>query len=143
MSKAILINDSLTTYLCNICSEKIEKNNIIGLKCDFKKHIFCYQCIYDWYKEINYNSLYTKQMCPICRKKGGLLPQLNDVKFIKNIHYNNDEDEYVQNCGTLIKNKNTTCYVIGKPENKYKCCRHTTKLKKEKNDNIDKKAEVI
>ena len=122
MSKAILINDSMNSYNCNICTDKIEKNNIIGLKCNFKKHIFCYDCISDWYKEIKYKASYTKNMCPICRKNGGLLPVLNDEKFIKNIHYK--DDSIRQNCGCLLKNKKKVCFNIGKNDFSNKCVRH-------------------
>lgn len=142
MSKAILINDPFTEYKCNICSEIIEKGKIIGLKCNFKKHIFCYSCIYDWYKEISYNSLYTKQMCPICRKKGGALPHLSDVPFHKHVHYFPENHIFIQNCGCQLKNKKTTCFVIGKPENNFKCVRHLPKLKKEEQQDVQKSVEV-
>ena len=43
MSSAYLINQPNTNgeFICNICSLEIESNKIIGLKCNYKKHIFC------------------------------------------------------------------------------------------------------
>ena len=127
MSKAILIKDDINTYNCNICTGQIEKNNIIGLKCNFKKHFFCYECIFDWYKEINNKSIYTKNMCPICRKKGGLLPLIKNHTFVKNIHYKDEDGHIVRNCGCFLKNKKNICYVIGKKQFQNKCSRHLDK----------------
>ena len=131
MSKSVLINDDINTYNCNICTDKISKNNIIGLKCNFKKHIFCYDCISDWYAEIKNKHSYTKNMCPICRKNGGLLPILNETSFIKNIHYKEDDTDGIrQNCGCILKNKKTICFNMGKKEFNNKCTRHKPELNK-------------
>jgi hypothetical protein len=82
--------DNNNKYNCNICTETIENDKVIGLKCDPKKHIFCYDCILDWFKILkkkhgsgNYSTL---NMCPICRKNGGLLPVCDGYETIKNIH---------------------------------------------------------
>ena len=45
---AYLINHQ-NNFTCNICSEVIPEKRVIGLKCNVKKHIFCYDCINDWY----------------------------------------------------------------------------------------------
>jgi hypothetical protein len=79
------------SYLCNICSDQIEDDKIIALKCNPKKHIFCYDCISEWYIEVSQKKnknlyLYSLNMCPICRKNGGLLPIYGDTQPIKNIH---------------------------------------------------------
>jgi hypothetical protein len=120
------IND--IEYICNICVDKIENNNIIMLKCN-NKHIFCYDCIYDWYKQIlktdscNYT---IKTMCPICRKNGGKLPLKDDIIYNKLIHYNHPLKEY---CEQILKNKNK-CKNYKITNSKY-CNIH-------KNCNIDK-----
>jgi hypothetical protein len=105
------IND--IEYICNICVEKIENNNIIMLKCN-NKHIFCYDCIYDWYKQIlktdscNYT---IKTMCPICRKNGGKLPLKDNIIYNKLIHYCNiiNVNINVNICGHILKNGINTC----------------------------------
>jgi len=114
---------------CNICSEKINENELIRLKCNPSKHFFCYTCILDWYKEIKklkYTNFYTQNMCPICRKNGGLLPliNLNNIVTapIKGIHkiVNNNEHNKTNNtiklpvCGFKLKTKDGFCQVIGK-----------------------------
>ena len=86
---AKFIDNNNNSNICNICSDNIIGNNAIGLKCNPTKHIFCYECIYDWYKELKKNK-YTnnysiKNMCPICRKNGGLLPVHSKFKTIINI----------------------------------------------------------
>lgn len=85
---AIYIKNVNNECLCNICSEKLEIGNSVGLKCDTIKHIFCYECILDWYKESNKNkNIHTvKNMCPICRKNGGFLPVHKNFNLIKGIH---------------------------------------------------------
>jgi hypothetical protein len=89
---AIYIKNVNNECLCNICSEKLEIGNSIGLKCD-TKHIFCYECILDWYKESNKNkNIHTvRNMCPICRKNGGFLPVHKNFDLIKGIHSFKDQ----------------------------------------------------
>ena len=142
-------------FICNICSENIPSNQIIGLKCNYKKHIFCFTCINDWYLEtkINVKSPYNHnynynliRMCPICRKNGGYLPNLNN-EFKKEIHYK--DIEFKKTCGHKLKNKNEYCMSIGHSKYNNNCKRHFTiinnkinienKIKKEINDldNLD------
>jgi hypothetical protein len=104
---ALLIKSN-KDFKCNICCCSIDTNKIIGLKCNIKKHIFCYECITDWYLEIKNNFYHVKygnypfiQMCPICRKNGGLLPNLNN-HYISDIHYINNIN-ILQTCGYKIK----------------------------------------
>lgn len=115
-------------YLCNICSDEIENDKIISLKCDPKKHIFCYDCIFDWYKELNkknnHSNYPVSNICPICREKGGLLPVYGDDKPIKNINIMNtkklnteliiNENKYAHECGVKLKSKNGFCHAFGK-----------------------------
>lgn len=128
-------------YLCNICSEQIQSDKIISLKCDPKKHIFCYDCIFDWYSQLNkkkntsnYPAL---KICPICRKNGGLLPVYANNKLIKNIHImdnikNNipktevliNPDKKDGECGAKLKTKGGFCTSVGK-YNGF-CKKHTT-----------------
>jgi len=85
---AIYIKNVNNECLCNICSEKLEIGNSVGLKCNTLKHIFCYECILDWYKESNKNknTQTVRNMCPICRKNGGFLPIHKNFNLIKGIH---------------------------------------------------------
>ena len=110
-------------YLCNICSENIDDDKIVGLKCNPDKHFFCYDCIFDWYKELNkkkksYSQNYSiLNMCPICRKKGGLLPPYNDNLPIKNINIMNYKKLIPKIiCNTQLKN-DKFCRYLG-----YKIC---------------------
>ena len=117
-------------FTCNICIELIEPNKIIGLKCNVKKHIFCFDCINDWYKNIlknvkhnihsNYNLV---RMCPICRKNGGYLPNLNN-QYVKEIHYSKKLDNIVQTCSYKLKNKNNYCMNKGLENCNYLCKKH-------------------
>ena len=92
MKNAIFIDNNDNEYKCNICSEIIENDKIIGLRCNPEKHIFCYDCIFDWYNELKINKKFdysaTLNMCPICRKNGGLLPLYNGSIYITGIHQN-------------------------------------------------------
>lgn len=119
-SKAKFIqNNSNLKYICNICSDEITPNKIIGLGCDPSKHIFCYDCIYDWYNQLKnqkYRNNYTiLNMCPICRKNGGLLPFDENKKFVKGLHYitnieNSQIDTYENKiCGYKLCSKNGFC----------------------------------
>ena len=132
-------------FICNICTEIIPINQIIGLKCNYKKHIFCYTCIKDWYLETkmnvksiynhNYNSI---RMCPICRKNGGYLPNINK-EYKKDIHYK--DNELKKTCGYKLKNKNEYCMSIGHSKYDYKCKRHfiIENKKQDKEKNKEKK----
>jgi len=132
-------------FICNICAIPIKKN-IIGLKCNSKKHIFCYDCINDWYKEIkknikcygsNYNFI---RMCPICRKNGGYLPNL-DNKFINQIHYKGD---IIKTCGYKLKGKNDYCMNSGKKCYNNLCKKHyNIEIKKNQLNNDSEKKTCI
>ncbi len=135
MSAKYIKNDD-NNNICNICSDNIIGDNAIGLKCNPTKHIFCYDCIYDWYKELkktNYMNNYTiKNMCPICRKNGGLLPVNSKFKVIKGIHDtvtnklpvidNTKKIEILDinpnklpfQCGVKLKTKDGYCVAYGK-----------------------------
>ena len=131
-------------FICNICSDVIEENKIIGLKCNLKKHIFCYDCIYDWYlvTKKNYNSNINSnynfiRMCPICRKNGGYLPNLNN-NYTKDIHCKTSKD-IVQTCGYKLKGKDDYCMNTGKKCYNNLCKKHyNIELKKN-----NKKCQII
>ena len=133
---AKFIDNNNNSNICNICSDNIIGNNAIGLKCNPTKHIFCYECIYDWYKELKKNK-YTnnysiKNMCPICRKNGGLLPVHSKFKTINGIHDIKIDTNQVVNkpvkinivdinpnklpfeCGVKLKTKDGYCVSYGK-----------------------------
>jgi len=140
MSAKFVKNDN--SCLCNICAETIVSDNAIGLKCNPTKHIFCYECILDWYKELiknkNSNNYSIKNMCPICRKSGGLLPVYDKFISIKGIHDikevikpvitsklntlnivtnipNIDPNKQPHKCGAKLKTKTGYCEFVGKP----------------------------
>ena len=114
-------NDSMNIFFCNICSEEINKDNMVRLKCDPDKHYFCYSCILDWFKEVKklrYTNHYIANMCPICRKNGGFLPINDDVIPIKGIHLiktvSKNNKTTSQICGVKLKTKDGYCQCIGK-----------------------------
>jgi hypothetical protein len=133
--------------LCNICAETIVSTNAVGLKCNPSKHIFCYECILDWYKELNknknFNNYSIKNMCPICRKNGGLLPVHTKFKSIKGIHDIKEvvlpviietskssipdinPDKLPNKCGAKLKTKNGYCESTGKSIYGGFCGRHS------------------
>lgn len=124
MNEAKFINTENTEiiYKCNICSEDIENDQIIGLKCNPLKHIFCYECISEWYISLkgnkNYGNYTINNMCPICRKSGGLLP-LHNTPYIKGIHHYNTKNtikinELPKECGVKLKTKDGCCKSMGK-----------------------------
>lgn len=135
---AKFIKDSINIkHKCNICSDEIEPTKVIGLSCNPYKHIFCYDCIYDWYKELkkkkyggNYNIL---NMCPICRKNGGLLPLIASKTFIKGLHYISDskkseidiDDNKI--CGYKLCSKNGFCQAKGNKLYAGLCGKHKSK----------------
>ena len=134
MPAKFIKNDN--SCLCNICSDPISTDNAVALKCNPTKHIFCYECILDWYKELNKNkntnNYNIKNMCPICRKNGGLLPVHKKFKVIKGIHDIKENENPINNevikiniveinpdkksneCGAKLKTKDKYCQYIGK-----------------------------
>ena len=133
-AKFIQLNDTDTKYTCNICSDTIEDDKIIALKCDPKKHIFCYDCICDWYKELkkkkstnNYSMI---TMCPICMKNGGLLPPYKFDNPQKGIHSGYvDQNAPKVNvthkfCGAKLKTKDGFCQASGQQKYGGLCGRH-------------------
>ena len=144
-AKFIKCYENNNEYKCNICSDNIEKDRIIGLKCNPQKHIFCYDCIFDWYKVLkkkhgsaNYSTL---NMCPMCRKNGGLLPTCDGYDIIKNIHdlksvktkvvsvndSNNllNPNKLEHECGFKLLNGNGYCKLVGRYEGL--CGKHISK----------------
>ena len=141
---AYLINHQ-NNFTCNICSEVIPEKRVIGLKCNVKKHIFCYDCINDWYNMIkkNYyqcsNANYTLiRMCPICRKNGGYLPNL-DNNYVKEIHASKNLDNITQTCSYKLKSKNDYCMNLGQSCYNNLCKKHyNIEIKKKTKDTNDK-----
>ena len=130
MSQArFIVSDN--KYLCNICSDPISKDKIISLKCNPDKHIFCYDCIKEWYCEISnkkkhkhHHENYTIiTMCPICRCNGGLLPVYkNDIpikgvnNMINIIPINIPSQKVLSHkCNAKFKTKEGYCQSLGKP----------------------------
>lgn len=82
------------TFLCNICAEDIsDLSQKVVLKCN-PQHIFCYDCIYDWYfknkgnnSSISSGNMYKYTTCPICQKDGGFLTLPEGKVGIENIHF--------------------------------------------------------
>ena len=131
-------------YLCNICSENIDDDKIIGLKCSPDKHFFCYDCIFDWYKEIknsinNHNNYSHKNICPICRKNGGFLPIHSNYTPIKGINIFSkvntpksiniiNPDKKPHECGVKLKTKSGYCISTGKFKYGGFCGKHSNNL---------------
>jgi len=117
--------------ICNICSEEIEENQEVKLVCDPSKHIFCIECITEWYKQIkrlkNVGNYYTLRMCPICRGYGGYLPFREGQIYIKGIHkslnqnHTKNEDKI---CNQKLKTKDGYCTAGGKIEFGGRCGKH-------------------
>ena len=143
-------------YKCNICSDNIEEDKIIGLKCNPQKHIFCYDCIFDWFKVLKkkHGSAYysTLNMCPICRKNGGLLPTCDGYDVIKNIHDLKSVKTKVvpinpkklqHECGFKLLNGNGYCKLVGRYEGL--CGKHISKkdLLPKENSSIITEKETI
>jgi hypothetical protein len=140
MSSAKLIkNNCDTKYTCNICTDEIKDDKIIGLNCDPLKHIFCYDCIFDWYKQIQISkkkytvNYQTHNMCPICRKNGGLLPICLDKK-IKGIH-NMKLVNPIKVCGCKLLTSTGYCKTVGNEKYGGYCGKHKKILKKKENTN--------
>ena len=115
---------------CGICYIDIDVDNKITLKC---KHIFCYDCIFDWFKEAvnkydKYNKI-SKRECPYCRNISGILPIKDGYPLIHNVNTSNDNIykciEYTKkgkkcnNKALYVKKDNifTLCYIHNKSTN--------------------------
>lgn len=152
----IQAGNSENKHSCNICCEQIDSDKIVGLACNPDKHIFCYECITDWYNEIKvkkkhhiYHSNYTIiTMCPICRENGGLLPLAKDTPYVKGIHIVNYNNKMSKNskinkngtssstyipviCGVKLCTKTGFCNSFGKEEYGGVCGRHKSSKKPE------------
>jgi hypothetical protein len=66
------------TEVCGICKQNYTQPTV--LKC---KHIYCYNCIKEWYSMITIsnsrNNYSNKRECPYCRQDGGNLPKKIDL----------------------------------------------------------------
>ena len=111
MKSAKFMNIYQDNTFCLISGKKFtnidfEENNIVKLKCG---HTFDYKNIYDSYKITNLKSrnYMTKQLCPYCLQKGGLLPPKNNYQYIKGVNFKgkkkDDLNNYL-NCCAEIKN---------------------------------------
>jgi len=107
--------------LCNICGDICE--NETTLKCN-TEHVFCYVCIYDWFKHLmtancTY-SQYKKRMCPICKKDGGYLEYYPIYVYNNNIHIKKEtlcNTPSAKNPSKLCSKKglyNGKCYIHNK-----------------------------
>jgi len=77
---------------CSICYCELDIDNKIMLKCN---HIYCYTCIYDWFKNtlqtttIKYSMSTVKlRECPYCRTPGDILPYKEGFPNIQDININ-------------------------------------------------------
>ena len=132
--KAVFLNDFKNACICCICSEEVSKENIIGLSCNPEKHIFCKECITDWYSEIKkkkyMNSNYDKQrMCPVCRQDGGLLPISEQIGFIRGIHYLLPMKKMKVSKEESLSEKNPNEEIINNNNSEKKYCNHPLKKK--------------
>ncbi len=138
-------SDPSKKYCCNICDDIILNDTIIGLHCDPDKHIFCYQCILDWYyvlkKNTQYGNYQMVTMCPICKKNGGKLPICNNVIPVNGIHNMKrvklpKSFKPVIICGTFLKSDpSKKCSMYGHDKYGGKCYRHKNQELSEDNSN--------
>jgi len=73
---------------CSICYCNLDKDNKIKLKCN---HIYCYDCIYNWFKKtlnplLNTKSTINIRECPYCRTLCFILPCKEGYKLIYNVN---------------------------------------------------------
>jgi len=134
-------------YSCNICLNELDENGI-GLKCNPTKHTFCYECIFDWYKEVKYQKYsgnYTIIcMCPICRKDGGKLLLLNENdEYVKGIHYIKKIVIPKDKCVAKLVSKDATCKNNAKKECNGLCALHFKIQQKQLNADNDTKVIVL
>ncbi len=105
---------------CNICMENLNKDNIIGLKCNPEKHTFCLDCITDWFITIKNNKnhmvQYKTRECPICRESAGMIPLKEGCEYIKGIHLMPKKkkvkpvsENASECCGYQLKTRDGTC----------------------------------
>ncbi len=107
------------TFLCNICADDIsDLSKKVILKCN-PQHIFCYDCIYDWYFKNKGNNTssggndYKYATCPICQKDGGFLTLPEGKVGIENIHFPKKivKSYSYKPCNCVDKAINDTYYV--------------------------------
>ena len=114
-AKFIEVIDNIK-YICNICTEEIANDKVVSLACNPSKHIYCYDCIFDWYNQLknkpNISNYETLKTCPICRKDGGYLP-LYGNKYIRGIHGTKCNHIVIENKCNYISNDNHKCSNIG------------------------------
>ena len=127
-AKFIKVIDNII-YTCNICTEEIANDKIVSLACDPSKHIFCYDCIFDWYSQLknkpNISNYETFKICPMCRKDGGYLP-LYGNKYIRGIHGTKVNQIIVEKkCGFKLDNE-IICDKIGHKNYGGFCYEHKT-----------------
>ena len=60
------INKKKNYIICNICREKLTKNN--NIKCPLCKQFFCIKCIESWLLRVRNNMI-----CPFCAKKWDII----------------------------------------------------------------------
>ncbi len=103
-----------TTFLCNICGDDFtDMSKKVILKCN-PHHIYCYDCIYDWYLKCSTSSNSSENKphsCPICKKDGGFLNTVPNKPNIYNVHYGNSTTNYSSqpynhNSGEICKCQN-------------------------------------
>ena len=122
---------------CSICSDEIAENKGISLSCNPSKHIFCYDCIFDWYYQLktkpNVSNYNMARMCPVCRNDGGYLPIIEGFNYIRGIHYNKVSIPIcfeVKKCGYKLKNNNELCSKKGQEKYGGLCLVHHNCSKK-------------
>ena len=122
MNCAKFINDDTLDQCCLISGTKFTKedfanNNVVQLKCG---HIFLYESILESYKITNNKgrNYLSKQLCPYCLQKGGLLPIKENIQYIKGVNYKsknitmNNLDNKIFKCCAKLKsgpNKGQLC----------------------------------
>jgi hypothetical protein len=84
----------INTDLCTMCKEKIKKENIILSLCE---HIFCYNCLYQVYKQKSNTKFEEKKQSQIEMKKNEIDTQFQD-SIMDFIH----TDKHTDPTGTIL-----------------------------------------
>lgn len=128
MKSAIFIKDNDVERTCLI-SGKIFKqkdydnDDVVKLQCG---HIFEYSSIFESYKITNNKgrNYLSKQLCPYCLQKGGLLPIKEDQEYIKGVNYKSTKSYRTKNKNESFK----CCAIITSGINKGKTCNNNCKI---------------
>lgn len=126
--------------VCCICYESLNELSI-KLKCG---HMFHYECIIEWYKELNtagaYDGNKIPRTCSYCKNDGGFLKLHPGQPFLSGIHDPTDEIVKTKGTKSVSKSGDGVSTSTGKiSDNGWQCMGLTKKKSQCKNYRIDGK----